>query len=91
MQCTEKSCGGEVDMGPAAAISLRTGCQSSSAAFPCKKRGRLYSSDGGDFWNRRDETPIFLKNGKFVHRRAGQFVDEEGRPFKDATPQGRAN
>ncbi len=58
-----RDCNGEIDtFNP---IVVRISCCDYSIGFPCKGCGRLYSQDGGGFFDRSPERKkIYYKDGK---------------------------
>lgn len=65
MNCKEKDCSGNIDLKKI--IHLRTGCHSSTAAYPCNICGRIHWSDGTLVFNRSGES-AYLKNGQIIHK-----------------------
>lgn len=60
MQCQEKDCGGQVNLGNW--IYLLTGCRSSNQAFACVKCGRLHWRNGSAVVNRQGQKAFLVDN-----------------------------
>ena len=71
MKCKEESCGGEVEINPAKAVSLQTGCPGCSGgftnAYPCNKCGSLHYDDGSSAKTRGGANVFFL-DGEIVRK-----------------------